>query len=239
MGKVAGQRVTFRASARIGAIAAALAAAAALLLPNAALASTSPTIGSAVGGFDCGGITADTIQLSSNSPSYAVPPGGTFITDWYVQVGGDTGSVSLLVWRPASTGGYTLAAVSPTVDLADPASNFTLDTPIPVQAGDVIGLRLSGALTCASYTGDFLDTLGIANSTTALGGAISIDRVGQDVQLNVAATVEMTSNPVVTTADQCKNGGWQTLTDSKENPFRNQGDCVSFVRTGGKNSGSG
>jgi 6-phosphogluconolactonase (cycloisomerase 2 family) len=33
-----------------------------------------------------------------------------------------------------------------------------------------------------------------------------------------------------TTKDQCKNGGWQTF-----GVFRNQGDCVSFVMTGGKN----
>jgi hypothetical protein len=33
-----------------------------------------------------------------------------------------------------------------------------------------------------------------------------------------------------TTKDQCKNGGWQTY-----GVFKNQGDCVSFVATGGKN----
>lgn len=29
--------------------------------------------------------------------------------------------------------------------------------------------------------------------------------------------------------DQCKNGGWQST------GFKNQGDCVSFFATGGKN----
>lgn len=33
-----------------------------------------------------------------------------------------------------------------------------------------------------------------------------------------------------TTTDQCKNGGWQ-----RYGPFKNQGDCVSFVATSGKN----
>jgi hypothetical protein len=33
------------------------------------------------------------------------------------------------------------------------------------------------------------------------------------------------------TADDCKNGGWQTFA----NGFKNQGDCVSFVATGGRN----
>ncbi len=33
-----------------------------------------------------------------------------------------------------------------------------------------------------------------------------------------------------TSADQCKNGGWRSF-----GVFKNQGDCVSFVATGGKN----
>ena len=29
--------------------------------------------------------------------------------------------------------------------------------------------------------------------------------------------------------DDCKNGGWQTRTDNNGNPFKNQGQCVSFT----------
>ncbi len=36
--------------------------------------------------------------------------------------------------------------------------------------------------------------------------------------------------------DQCKNGGWQDFTSPA---FKNQGDCVSFFATGGKNAGNG
>jgi dienelactone hydrolase len=36
--------------------------------------------------------------------------------------------------------------------------------------------------------------------------------------------------PPPTSQDQCTNGGWQTYS-----VFKNQGDCVSFVATGGKN----
>jgi hypothetical protein len=39
--------------------------------------------------------------------------------------------------------------------------------------------------------------------------------------------------------DACKNGGWQTAVDNNGNHFKNQGDCVSFVATGGKNQASG
>jgi hypothetical protein len=37
-----------------------------------------------------------------------------------------------------------------------------------------------------------------------------------------------------TSKDQCKNGGWRTY-----GVFKNQGDCVSFVATGGKNPPAG
>jgi hypothetical protein len=38
------------------------------------------------------------------------------------------------------------------------------------------------------------------------------------------------AQPFPMRTDQCKNGGWQTY-----GIFKNQGDCVSFVATGGKN----
>jgi hypothetical protein len=38
------------------------------------------------------------------------------------------------------------------------------------------------------------------------------------------------------TKDSCKKGGWQDFTSSP-GPFKNQGDCVSFFASGGKNEG--
>jgi hypothetical protein len=37
----------------------------------------------------------------------------------------------------------------------------------------------------------------------------------------------------------CRNGGWKALTDHHGVPFKNQGDCVSYVATGGSNPGNG
>jgi hypothetical protein len=37
-----------------------------------------------------------------------------------------------------------------------------------------------------------------------------------------------------TSLDQCKNGGWKN-----HGVFKNQGDCVSYVATGGKNPPNG
>ena len=39
-----------------------------------------------------------------------------------------------------------------------------------------------------------------------------------------------------TSKDQCKKGGWKNFTNPS---FKNQGDCVSFVATGGKNPPNG
>jgi len=39
-----------------------------------------------------------------------------------------------------------------------------------------------------------------------------------------------------TSMDQCKNGGWQQFNNPS---FKNQGDCVSYVATHGKNPGNG
>jgi hypothetical protein len=45
--------------------------------------------------------------------------------------------------------------------------------------------------------------------------------------------------PTATMATQCKNGGWKNYADNQGHTFKNQGDCVSFVATGGKNAGAG
>lgn len=67
----------------------------------------------------------------------------------------------------------------------------------------------------------------------------------QDTQWNPYGTVAMRiavaspvppPSPVPTSKDQCKMDGWKTLVDSALHSFKNQGDCVSFVATGGKNT---
>jgi hypothetical protein len=56
--------------------------------------------------------------------------------------------------------------------------------------------------------------------TLNLGGVTGVDFTG---------TVSYVSG-LPTSTSQCKNGGWQNF-----GVFKNQGDCVSFVATGGKN----
>lgn len=55
-----------------------------------------------------------------------------------------------------------------------------------------------------------------------------------DITVNGVLQVPAPTGP--TSKDQCKNGGWKTFTNPS---FKNQGDCVSFVATGGKNPPNG
>jgi hypothetical protein len=241
MGKVAGQRVTFRASARIGAIAASLAAAAALLLPTAAMAGTPTEIGSAVvGSFVCvSSAPVDSVQLTSTGNSYAVPAGGTSITSWSVTAAaGDVGPVGLEVWEPSATVPipYTLIATS-SLQTLSPGLN-TFPTAITVQPGDLIGLRLEGPLSCLA---PILDASGFPSQGDTVGYISGAQlSIFSGFQLNISATVDVTvapppPPPTPTSADQCKHGGWQGLTDTNGTLFKNQGDCVSFVATDGTN----
>jgi hypothetical protein len=49
---------------------------------------------------------------------------------------------------------------------------------------------------------------------------------------NISVNNQVVGSPTSpTNKDECKNGGWQNYNPT----FKNQGDCVSFVATGGKN----
>jgi hypothetical protein len=61
-------------------------------------------------------------------------------------------------------------------------------------------------------------------------GTADLSNITVNGQLQVPET---TSAP--TTKDDCKNGGWQNFNPA----FKNQGDCVSWVATNGKNPPNG
>jgi hypothetical protein len=63
---------------------------------------------------------------------------------------------------------------------------------------------------------------GIVSNADAMYVSVNGSKTTYDFELNP---------PMPTTKEQCKNGGWQNYGST----FKNQGDCVSFVATGGKN----
>ncbi len=88
-------------------------------------------------GFDwVQGMTAPT------SPSYVVPAGATEVTQWSTFASYFPSTAELEIWRPTSSAGtYVLVGLSP-IEAIQPnvLNTFQLASPIPVQAGDVLGI---------------------------------------------------------------------------------------------------
>ncbi len=118
--------------------------------------------------------------------------------------------------------------VQGTIDTPSPET-VTLEffaNPVPVPGGDPSGygegaVFLGTATPAAdgSFTAVFPQVVpGSLISATATDAAGNTSEFAKDAEALLAS------------ADQCKNGGWQSF-----GVFKNQGDCVSCVATGGKN----
>jgi choice-of-anchor C domain-containing protein len=149
------------------------------------------------------------IDLSGNGP------GG--ISQTFATIAGVTYNVTFdLSGNPAGPP----AVKTMTVDAGGAPSTYTYDT---VAAGNTLA-NMKWAAQTYSFTATSASTTLTFTSTTATAYGPALD----DVRV-VAATP--------TAKDDCKNGGWQHLTDGQGHTFKNQGDCVSFVATKGKNLG--
>ncbi len=137
------------------------------------------------------------------------------------------------------------------------APNYTnCPTGVWTNSGELIG---SSTVDTSQLTGGtFYDTYAHALATYGTWQVTGVQLVadagwafpatGQvvDVDNTVVATTTYTYEEVAppvstvpTTAAQCRNGGYATLTDNNGKTFKNQGDCISFVASKGKNTGSG
>jgi hypothetical protein len=120
------------------------------------------------------------------------------------------------------------------------SSTFTITS----AAGPVTGSKLlagsDGIATCSqSGSRMFVSTSAIPTAYTATingaqrnTGTATVSLAGLlGVSVGLTFSESFTSPGVVqlTIKEQCKNGGWQSF------GFKNQGGCVSFVATGGKN----
>ena len=177
-------------------------------------------------------------EIATNS--YVVPAGGGTIVSLNTQsasscdtsFGFAQGTYNLQVLRPVGGGQYTV--LGETGNKLDPCDGQLHSYPvnIPVQAGDVLGVYvasdwvgiLSGSV---SENYDFV-------AEPAVGDTVALPFFG-----SLATDESATLVQVPQTKDDCKNGGWKNFTDDKGNAFKNQGDCVSYVATKGKNLGSG
>jgi hypothetical protein len=103
--------------------------------------------------------------------------------------------------------------VTPTVN-ADGTVTYTFTTATIAAAGNQVPFP-TGTIEAISI---LIDIQGTANIT------------------NITVNGELQVPTTEAAKDQCKNGGWQDFTSPA---FKNQGDCVSFFATGGKNAGNG
>jgi choice-of-anchor C domain-containing protein len=223
-------------------VSAALALVASMSLAGSAFAVTSVING----GFEDG--------TPSANPFDTLVPGDTRLTGWTV----DSGSVD---W----VGSYWTASVgSRSIDLTGfdaGAISQTLTTTIGntyVVTFDLSGnpagppaiKTLTVGATGAPTTGYEFDT---ATAGNTLSDMMWVSKTYTFLATNTSSVLTFTSttagffgpaldNVTVTenvpTAADCKNGGWETMIDSQGNGFKNQGDCVSFFATKGKNLGS-
>ncbi|HEX5429467.1 MAG TPA: hypothetical protein VFX17_00080 [Patescibacteria group bacterium] len=95
----------------------------------------------------------------------------------------------------------------------------------------------------SSYTLAQIESTCPDSVVAAFGVNIGSNNPAYNVETDLVSFNGTTYNFEVTNAptskDQCKDGNWQNLTDSQGQSFRNQGDCVSFVATNGRNTASG
>jgi hypothetical protein len=144
--------------------------------------------------------------------------------------------VVLALVAVALLGAPAPASAQPTLTLARDCSRF------PPLHG--LSLRLSGFPpttlfqgTLARPTGSVLGPVGLI---TDPAGSFSIGPFTDESAGTWTATITWSGGTLVqslfvdrappATAEQCKDGGWRTF-----GVFRNQGDCVGFVTTRGKN----
>lgn len=118
-----------------------------------------------------------------------------------------------------------------------------------VSSGELVG---NGTVDTSQLPGgSFYDTWAHAESAygayavtdiaIVVDGGWALPATGQTVDIDnttINSTVYTYEASGPTLTSQCKNGGWQNYTDANGNMFKNQGDCVSYVATGGKNGGS-
>jgi hypothetical protein len=180
------------------------------------------------------------------TPSYVVPAGGGTIVSLNTQssqcilqpygIPLTLGQYDLQVLRPMPGGQYQM--LGHTGNKIDPCNGQLVSYPvnIPVQAGDVLGVYVvndwMGVIT--DFPGGNPIVYNFTSSEPTVNDIITVTNPYSKTMDESATLVQ-----VPTSTSQCKNDGWQLYVDNNGNPFKNQGDCVSFVATKGKNGGNG
>jgi hypothetical protein len=154
--------------------------------------------------------------------------------------------VTLYLTRSVQTGPLTYDLF----DVSTPAARLNANDGASVAIFDDLGTGTSfGSFPVAGGGEDDvlsfpLNTAGVAAFNAARGGFFSIGGstpnvagLGDHYLYGVSGgsgTQQLVVTCLPATKEECKNGGWRSFPG-----FKNQGDCVSFVATGGKNPPAG
>ncbi len=145
------------------------------------------------------------------SQTLATPVNSTWVIQFYLAGNPDCGDGVKTLTVSATGAAPQTYTFANTSDTTHDAMGWTLETYTFVASGPSTDLTFAADPDNTSFCGPVLD--------------------------NVSATVTI---PVELTGADCKNGGWRSMSDDEGNPFRNQGDCVSFyARSGETPIGSG
>jgi hypothetical protein len=181
--------------------------------------------------------------------NFSVPTGatlgnlGTLSTDYNVTAGDCGGGAPRFVIN------YDKNQNTNIVVYIGPTPNFTGCTPNTWQnTGNFIGssdLRFDTSQLGGTFYDTYANAVSISSSHTISGISLVVDggwAVAGNTQTVLIDNTTVGGNTYTyephTKAD-CLNGGWKTLTDANGHSFKNQGDCVSYFATGGKNPGAG
>jgi hypothetical protein len=210
-----------------------------LALVALALGAAAVVSGTAAAGLTLGqtSATADYIcpgeydvQTSvASGPGFVVPAGTWRITSWSTFAGATGGTMQMLFFHPDATpNSFTVVAASgPQVLTPGALNTFPVGGNMLVHGGDVLGFWSLDAA-CSTGTANPGDASPFNDTMTPLNVGESVGTVFLTGYLsNISATL----TPLLPTSkDDCKSGGWASF-----GVFKNQGDCVSFVASGGKN----
>ena len=217
---------------------------AAITLAGATLAFTGPTNGS----FENG------TYVNGGSGFEQLSAGDTSIDGWTV----DSGSVDWIdTYWPAADGSKSIdlsggeaGAISQTFDTTI-GNTYTVSFALSGNpAGDPAVKTLDVSATGGTVSSYSYDVTALGNDLTNMNwtsASYTFLATSPTTTLSFVSTTEGVFGPaidnvVVTESvpvkNDCKNGGWQTMIDNAGNSFKNQGDCVSYFATKGKNLGA-
>ncbi|HSL25388.1 MAG TPA: Calx-beta domain-containing protein [Acidimicrobiia bacterium] len=177
----------------------------------------------AAGSYTIGSPAAATVNIADND---AVTVSVTATDDSAAEAGPNPG-----VFTITRTGDLTAAlTVNYTVGGSATAGSDYAALPLSVviAAGQASATVVVNPIDDAAAEGQETVILNLAAGAYSIGSPSSDDVKIADND-GTAPTGNMPANK-----DQCKKGGWQTF-----GVFKNQGDCVSWVATGGKNPPAG